>query len=240
VKATDTEFRFRFFVIAAIFFAAFSCYWIDGRNLTAFAARRIAGAAHLDEALVARLIFAGAALVAAAAAALRTWAAAYLSAEVVGDPRLRTERLVADGPYRRVRNPLYLALLLQTSAFTTLMSAPGAAVALTGMTVFALRLVRREEDALLASQGDAYARYCAALPRFMPSLRPRLPPAGGAPRLAQAILSELFMWSMAAALAAFAATFDTRLLWGILGAGFAAYAIARTTIRLRESSGRRD
>src|SRR5262250_2812371 len=42
------------------------------------------------------------------AAMLRTWASAYLHAEVVYASEVKTEALVADGPYRRVRNPLYL------------------------------------------------------------------------------------------------------------------------------------
>src|SRR5260370_40034982 len=45
------------------------------------------------------------------AAALRTWGAAYLRTEVVHDTAQHSEALVADGPFRYSRNPLYLANL---------------------------------------------------------------------------------------------------------------------------------
>src|SRR5882757_2992199 len=41
------------------------------------------------------------------AALLRTWATAYLDAAVVHDKRMRADQVVADGPFRYVRNPLY-------------------------------------------------------------------------------------------------------------------------------------
>lgn len=41
-----------------------------------------------------------------AAAEIRTWATAYLGSEIVFDLNLHTNRLVADGPYRYVGNPL--------------------------------------------------------------------------------------------------------------------------------------
>src|SRR5262249_49124499 len=56
-----------------------------------------------------RMIFGCGALLVFLAAALRTWATAYLRAEVVHDASQHSEALVADGPYRYVRNPLYLA-----------------------------------------------------------------------------------------------------------------------------------
>ena len=45
---------------------------------------------------------------------LRTWAAAYLHSDVVHDLKLHSEKLVADGPYRFMRNPLYLGSLMLT------------------------------------------------------------------------------------------------------------------------------
>src|SRR5712692_873879 len=101
MRATTFEFRQRFWIIAGVFAAGFACYWIDHVN----AAQALAGG-HV------RLVFGLGAGVAALAALIRTWAAAYLRTEVVKDSALHTDRLVADGPYRHVRNPLYLGTAL--------------------------------------------------------------------------------------------------------------------------------
>lgn len=57
-------------------------------------------------ALLARSVLVGAAMLVGAAAEIRTWATAYLGSEIVFDLNLHTNRLVADGPYRYVGNPL--------------------------------------------------------------------------------------------------------------------------------------
>src|SRR5439155_18751770 len=147
VIASDFEFRRRFWIIFAIFAVAFSCYFLDHKNAVAAA---VDGADAVYHAA-----FGVAALVAFVAAGIRTWASAYLKTEVVKDPSVRTERLVADGPYRYVRNPLYLGTLLLAVAFAPLASRLGAVVLMVGMAGFIARLIGREEQALLASQGAA-------------------------------------------------------------------------------------
>lgn len=67
-----------------------------------------------DPDLVARLLFAFAALV-IVAALVRTWASSYLCAGVVYAAQVKAESLVADGPYRQVRNPLYFANVLKVN-----------------------------------------------------------------------------------------------------------------------------
>jgi protein-S-isoprenylcysteine O-methyltransferase Ste14 len=64
-----------------------------------------------QDTLLLRLMFGGGALLVFLAALLRTWATAYLRTEVVHDMSQHSEALVADGPYRYMRNPLYLANL---------------------------------------------------------------------------------------------------------------------------------
>ena len=93
----DAEYRFRAWVIAAIFFAAFEMYWWDHVSAAAALAglmTRGGGNVHTVE----TLIFAVGAAATLAAAALRTWAAAYMRSNVVHDPRVHDSRLVADGP----------------------------------------------------------------------------------------------------------------------------------------------
>src|SRR2546430_1608841 len=84
----------------------------------------------------------------------------------MSDPKLRTERLVADGPYRHVRNPLYLGTDLLALAMTPLASRLGAVTLAAGIFFFNLRLINREEAGLRAAQGESYARFMEAIPRL--------------------------------------------------------------------------
>src|SRR5205823_5831012 len=72
------------------------------------------------------------------AALIRTWATAYLDTSVVHDSQLQTEALVASGPYRYVRNPLYLGGLLLAVGFALVASRLGAIVILAGNVWIAL------------------------------------------------------------------------------------------------------
>ncbi len=65
-------------------------------------------------------------LLALLAALLRTWGTAYLGRSVVRDSSLHAERVVADGPYRYLRNPLYAGTWLHTLALSILMPPGGA------------------------------------------------------------------------------------------------------------------
>ncbi len=127
-----------------------------------------------------RLIFAFGALLLIVAAGLRTWGTSYLQAEVLRDTHLHTERLLADGPYRHVRNPLYLGNIFLAAGIGLMASRIGCLILLLGMTVFVIRLLLPEESELWRDQGEPYRFYCAAVPRVVPSLRPRMPPAGNA------------------------------------------------------------
>ena len=80
--------------------------------------------------------------------------------------------LVVGGPYRRVRNPGYVAVLamvvgqgLVYGSATVLLYAAALAVA------FHAFVVLYEEPALQAQFGDEYAAYRAEVPRWLPRLR---------------------------------------------------------------------
>ncbi|HEX2715284.1 MAG TPA: isoprenylcysteine carboxylmethyltransferase family protein, partial [Candidatus Acidoferrales bacterium] len=79
----------------------------------------------MDPDPLARLLFAFAAFLLVVAALIRTWASSYLHAGVVYAAEVKTESLVADGPYRRVRNPLYFANVLMAIGMGALMSRAG-------------------------------------------------------------------------------------------------------------------
>jgi protein-S-isoprenylcysteine O-methyltransferase Ste14 len=216
LAAGDVEYRMRAWIIAAIFFAAFQLYWWDHVS----AAAALAGLLTRTGGNVQRtqtLIFAVGATATLAAAALRTWAAAYMRSSVVHDPRVHDSRLVADGPYRHVRNPLYVGTILMAFGVGFAASRSGFVVLVLAITFFQYRLTLREERALTATQGESYRRYLGAVPRMLPSLRPRVAASGMRSRWVQAILGELFMWGFALTFVLFAATGSMRLLmWGCI------------------------
>jgi protein-S-isoprenylcysteine O-methyltransferase Ste14 len=120
-RATEFEFRHRVWFIAGIFCVGFLCYGADHVNVSAALLKMIRGSGgsqnlnEMDTWMRAFFIFA--AFLAACAALVRTWASAYLHSSVVYDSTLHPDRLVADGPYRHLRNPLYLGTVLLNHAF---------------------------------------------------------------------------------------------------------------------------
>ena len=95
-----------------------------------------------------QLILALGAALAVLAALIRSWGAAYLQSEVVHDWKLHGEELVADGPYRYVRNPLYLGGVMLAFGFAMAASRLGFVVMVGGLTLFYYRLIAREESLL--------------------------------------------------------------------------------------------
>lgn len=85
---------------------------------------------------------------------------------------VRAGTLASTGPYARVRHPQYvgfvlilLGFLLQWPTLLTLLMFPA-------LVAMYLRLARIEEREVRARFGDAYDRYAAATPAFLPRFRP--------------------------------------------------------------------
>jgi len=228
MRATEFEFRNRWWVIFGIFFAAFFSYFIDPANCGAAIADWLAkplGTAAGDNSY--RLVFAIGGLLVAAAALLRTWGTSYLQADVMRDRRVHTDRLLADGPYRYVRNPLYLGNILMAIGIGFMASRTGFVILSVGMTVFVIRLLLREESELSRDQGEPYRRYSAAVPRLVPALAPRVPPAGNKPQWAQALRAELMYWLMAVAMFVFAATLNIKFFWAVFAVAMASAFLSK-------------
>jgi protein-S-isoprenylcysteine O-methyltransferase Ste14 len=205
--ATATEFRLRVFFITAIFFAGFWAYGVDRVNTDHALSVWLANhAGHFGVEFYERLVAVVASLFVFAGAAMRTWGTSYLKASVMGDWKLHTERLVADGPYRHVRNPLYFGNILMAIGTAAMMSRVGAVIMIGGMFLFVLRLMLREEAELRAAQGESYERYAAAVPRMFPSFTARVPPAGGKPNWLDGTLGETMIWVWGISILVFAAT----------------------------------
>lgn len=228
MRATLFEFRHRWWFIFAIFFVAFTLYNVDQQNsavtLTEWVARELNTRATVNSY---RLIFACGAALVALAALLRTWGTSYLQAEVMRDSRVHTEKVLADGPYRHVRNPLYLGNILMAMGIGLMASRIGFFVLVVGMMVFVLRLILREESELVRDQGETYRRYYAAVPRLIPSPAPRVPPAGNRPHWRQGMIAELMYWLFALAEAAFALTLNIVVFYAFFVFGIAASILTK-------------
>jgi hypothetical protein len=233
MRATDFEFRHRFWFIGLIFWAGFSAYYLDPQNVGKTLARLIAGGdlTTVPGQRALHGVFWVAALLAGLAALVRTWASAYLASERVHDPNLRTEGVVADGPYRHVRNPLYLGNLLLALGMGLATSRLGMAVLLIGHGVFLARLIGLEEGELKATQGESYRAYLAAVPRLWPSLRPRVPSGGLAPRWGQAFAGEAFIWILCAGLAWFAVTLNGHAISTVAVVGMGFYLVMLVVLK---------
>ena len=181
----------------------------------------------------AHVIFAIGAVFVGVAACIRTWGTAYLQDEVARDAVVRTERLVADGPYRFVRNPLYLGSLLMAAGIGLLASPIGWLVLMAGMVLALLRLIGREEAFLQEKRGDAYRAYLERVPRLWPSLRPRLPAGGTAPRWGQAWIGEMGMWFFFVGSSDFALTLDGRVFDIIVIAGLLVSHVTQISMKRR-------
>jgi protein-S-isoprenylcysteine O-methyltransferase Ste14 len=136
MKATPWEFSNRALLFGLIFGCAFPLYAFDPQNVSGTLADWLGARTGWNADVVARALFAGAALLMALAALLRTWASSYLHASVVYGSELKSASLVADGPYRRVRNPLYLANVMMSVAMGALMSRLGVVFAVITTVVF--------------------------------------------------------------------------------------------------------
>jgi protein-S-isoprenylcysteine O-methyltransferase Ste14 len=83
----------------------------------------------------------------------------------------KNEMLAANGPYALVRNPMYLGRYFLLAGMLLLLGNFWVLAAFTVLYyLYMVNRVRREEMHLAPIFGEAYARYCAAVPRFLPRL----------------------------------------------------------------------
>jgi protein-S-isoprenylcysteine O-methyltransferase Ste14 len=217
MKATLFEFRFRLLILATIYFLGFTApwdYWLHWDSirtwqlLASWPAR--SGWLTFSTATIAVLLFG--ILSAVVAALLRTWGTAYLSPSVVQDSAMHGEGVIAAGPYRYVRNPLYLGTFIHTFALALLMPPTGAIFCIVAVFLFQLRLIAGEESFLTAKLGEPYQAYCAKAPRILPSLSPRVPPSTLQPNWSIALLGEIYMWGVVITFAVLGWRYNSMLL----------------------------
>jgi protein-S-isoprenylcysteine O-methyltransferase Ste14 len=154
-----------FFVVAPLTIAGFVPWWMTRWRLQepifGFWPLRLAGAL---------LILAGIPVV------LESFARFALQGGGTPAPVAPTQRLVVEGSYRHVRNPIYLAVVAIILGQGLLLAANGlliyGAILWAGFHAFVLAY---EEPTLRETYGAEYEAYCANVPRWVPRLRPWTP-----------------------------------------------------------------
>jgi protein-S-isoprenylcysteine O-methyltransferase Ste14 len=233
VRASDWEFRQRFWIFGLIFGAGFFCYTFDHVNFGGMVADWLQPHLRWPETAIARLVFGIGALITVLACSLRTWASSYLHTTVVHDHALHSDRLVADGPYRIVRNPLYLGNTLMAIGVGFMASRLGIGVLVSLILVFNYRLILREENELLETQGESYREYLRRVPRMFPAISPRIPASPNRPQWAQAFVGEAFFWIFALASVCFAATLKFRYWWLTMVVAIPLYFVGNALVKRR-------
>ena len=150
VRASKFEFEQRFWIIGAIIGLSFALSSLDHTFFVVWLLRLLAPSVDPDSAralVLFRRIFACGALLIFLAALFRTWATAYLRTEIVHDASQHSEALVADGPFRYVRNPLYLANIPMAAGIGVIASRSGWVFMVLGMWVFVYRLILPKKPA---------------------------------------------------------------------------------------------
>ena len=220
MKATPFEFRFRLAISTVIYVIGFWAPWLrfgqaaeaNSTRLWSWLAIELARIGVLSGQSAYTLITFAAIVLAALGAALRIWGTAYLGRSVVFDHAMHAGTVVAAGPYRYVRNPLYLGTLLSALAISILMPVSGVVVFLPAFALFVVRLALGEEKFLKTQIGEAYVEYCKRAPRWLPSLSPRLPATDARPAWLPAAMGEIFPLGMALSFLIFSWRYDAELL----------------------------
>jgi protein-S-isoprenylcysteine O-methyltransferase Ste14 len=195
MKAGTILFRFRMVILTIIVCVGFWGPWIElwgiGSRITLleWLALQLSRADLASFTVATPVVIVCGAVVAAMGAVFRIWGSAWLGSGVVLNAEMKAGSLMADGPYRYVRNPLYLGVCCMIAALSLLMPATGALLVSIAVPSFLFCLVLGEESFLAGQIGEPYRIYLRAVPRLLPRLRTTLTPTGNKPHWRQAVLS---------------------------------------------------
>jgi protein-S-isoprenylcysteine O-methyltransferase Ste14 len=218
VRATAIEFRLRMAILVAIIALGFWSPWIEAwgvgqrMSLMEWLALEASRLGLLSFALATPAAIIAAALLAAAGVVLRVWGAAYLGTGVVHNREMKAGAVMADGPYRFVRNPLCLGTWFMVAAMSFIMPAGGALFVMVLLMLFLVRLILGEEAFLSAQLGEPYRAYLRAVPRLLPRLRSSLPQGGRLPHWGQALIAEVNPIGVFFVIAILSWNYDSRLM----------------------------
>ena len=219
MKGTQFEFRFRMLIGILVYVLGF---WAPWERYTAASTTpstawlelsSIPARLHwLDLGRSTELVTSLAIFFAFAGAALRVWGTAYLGASTMTSASMRADQVMAAGPYRRVRNPLYLGTWSFSLGVAILMPAQGAIFFLVAIAILYFRLILGEEDFLARQLGAPYLEYKHRVRRLLPSLSPRVPASAVRPLWGVSVLAEIYPVGMTLCLATLAWRYNVPLL----------------------------
>lgn len=233
MRASSIEFRLRMAIMAVVIAMGFWSPWIEslgiGRriSLLEWLALELSRTGLVTFTVATPLVIIMGALVAAMGVALRVWGTAYLGSSTVNHMQMQAGQLMADGPYRYVRNPLYLGSAFTIFATSLIMPASGALLAVVLLAVFMVRLILAEEAFLTPRLGDSYGTYLRTVPRIIPILRTNLKPGTDRPHWLAAFFAELYPIGVFLTLATLSWRYDNRLMIKAIIVSFGVSLIAR-------------
>lgn len=184
----------------------------------------------LSFSMAAPLLIALGTLLAGLGAVLRVWGSAWLGPATVLYGQMQAGAVMADGPYRFVRNPLYLGLGCIVAALMLLMPPSGALLVAIAMPLNILGLTLGEEAFLAGQLGSPYQAYLRAVPRFIPRLRGAPAPTGRKPHWLRAVLTEISSVGVFLAFACLSWRYDYLLMFRAIGVSFGVGLIARAFV----------
>jgi protein-S-isoprenylcysteine O-methyltransferase Ste14 len=217
MEASAFEFRLRMAINSVIILLGFWAPWIEpwgiGKRipLVEWLALQLSRVGIASFSIATGALIALALLLAVVAAAFRISGAAYLGPNTVNSINMVAGRVMVDGPYRFVRNPLYVGLWCMVAALAFLMPVTGALFAIVLITIFMIRLTRGEEAFLSARIGEPYTAYLHSVPRFIPRLRGAPPPSGTKPQWVRACIAELIPIGTLAGIIVYSRNYDLAL-----------------------------
>jgi protein-S-isoprenylcysteine O-methyltransferase Ste14 len=220
--ATSIEYRFRFFLHAVIITLGFWAPWCELLHWTRMTtwlvlASSLARGGWLSFSAATNLVLIVAIVLVVLGAWLRIWGASYVGASVVQSRSMHGESMLADGPYRRTRNPLYLGTILHIMGLAILMPPSGAIFCVALIWLLQVRLALAEEPFLTQRFGPSYSEYNKAVLRFLPSPTPQVSAAGKRPQWVQGIFGEIYMVGVVVTFVVFGWQFNTTtLIRGVL------------------------
>jgi len=238
MRATAFEFRVRIFIIALIYTLGFFSPWerfigsgVRTNTWLDLSSGIAATTRWLTLGEVTLFVSVCALFLGVAGTVLRVWATAYMGGATVTDSKMMAGGIVASGPYRHVRNPLYLGTWLLSFPIALLMPVSGAIFVLIAIFVFELRLILGEEAFLVGKLGPIYEDYKLRVPRLIPRILSAVGSAEVRPRWVLAIVAEVFPVGFTLCFAVLAWRYNAQLLTKCLLICFGVSLIVKAIIQ---------